>query len=108
MILDTWHHARRGGTVDDLRLVDLSRVWGVQIADAPRAPVVVDLAAESRDHRRWPGAGDLPLAEIVHVLRNGGCTAPLGIEVFGAATDEATATARARLAYASLLPCTGW
>ena len=108
MILDTWHHARRGGTVDDLRLVDLSRVWGVQIADAPRAPVVVDLAAESRDHRRWPGAGNLPLAEIVHVLRNGGCTAALGIEVFGEATDEAAATERARVAYASLLPCTGW
>jgi sugar phosphate isomerase/epimerase len=108
MILDTWHHARRGGTVADLRLVDLSRVWGVQIADAPRLPVVDDLAAECRDHRRWPGTGDLPLVEIVRALRHGGCDAALGIEVFGDATDEASARDRARLAYASLAPFTAW
>jgi sugar phosphate isomerase/epimerase len=108
MILDTWHHARRGGTVADLRLVDLSRVWGVQIADAPRKPVLDDLAAECRDHRRWPGTGDLPLVEIVRALRHGGCHAALGIEVFGDATDEATAGDRARLAYASLAPFTAW
>ncbi len=108
MILDTWHHARRGGTVHDLRLVDLARVWGIQVADAPRLPVVDDLAAECRDHRRWPGAGDLPLAEIVRALRVGGCDAPLGIEVFGDAADEAEAIDRARLAHASLMPFTTW
>jgi sugar phosphate isomerase/epimerase len=108
IILDTWHHARRGGTVEDLRLVDLTRVWGVQIADAPRVPVLDDLAAECRDHRRWPGTGDLPLREIVRALRTGGCRAPLGIEVFGDATDEQAAAERARVAYASLRPFLAW
>ena len=102
LILDTWHHQRRGGTIADIGDVDASRVWGVQIADAPTEPVVDDLATECRDHRRWPGEGDIALDAIVRALRAGGCAAPLAIEVFGTATDDAAAEARARLAYAAL------
>ncbi len=106
MIFDNWHHARRGGTIDDLGLVDLTRVWGVQISDAPLLAVLDDLAAECRDHRLWPGHGELPLTELVCALRAGGCDAPLGIEVFGDASDEHTAAERARIAYRTLLPLT--
>ncbi len=102
IILDTWHHARRGGTVDDIDLVDAVRIWGVQIADAPARPVLDDLAAECRHHRRWPGEGELPLDAIVQALRVGGCRAPLSIEVFGDTTDAADASARARRAYCAL------
>ncbi len=102
MILDTWHHERRGGTFADIGAVDASRIWGVQIADAPRVPVLDDLAAECRDHRRWPGEGEFDLDAIVATLRSGGCDAPLGIEVFGSISDDADAFARARRAYESV------
>ena len=102
LILDTWHHARRGGTVDDIGQIDATRVWGVQIADAPVHPVLDDLATECRDHRRWPDDGDLPLDDLVGALRAAGCVAPLAIEVFGDAPDEDAAHERARHAYDAL------
>ena len=102
MILDAWHHERRHGTLADIAAVDASRIWGVQIADAPRVPVLNDLAAECRHHRRWPGEGDLDLDAIVATLRRGGCDAPLGIEVFGSIDNDADAYPRARHAYESL------
>ena len=102
IIVDVWHHARRGGTTDDLARIDARRVHGIQIADAPDAPVVEDLATECLRHRRWPGDGGLPLDALVATLRAGGCVAPLGIEVFGSATDAADAEARARRAHDAL------
>lgn len=102
IILDVWHHARRGGTVADLALVDAGRVWGVQIADAPAVPALDDIAADCMRNRRWPGRGALPLDDLVGALRAGGCHAPLGIEVFGSAADSADAESRARLALATL------
>lgn len=102
IIFDVWHHARRGGTVADLGLVDASRIAGVQISDAPRVPELDDIAKDCMRNRRWPGEGDLPLVDTVAALRAGGCRAPLGIEVFGSATDDADAEARARRARATL------
>lgn len=102
IIVDVWHHTRRGGTAADLALVDTRRVWGVQIADAPAVPDLDDIAADCMRNRRWPGAGRLPLDDLVRALRAGGCDAPLGIEVFGGVTDEAGADERARAAYAAL------
>ena len=104
IILDTWHHARRGGTVEALASVDCTRIWGVQIADAPVDPLHPDLAVECMRHRRWPGDGAVALTEIVAALRERGCTAPLGIEVFGSAADDAEARARARRAFEALRP----
>ena len=102
MIFDVWHHERRGGTVADLDAVDLRRVAGVQIADAPRVPELDDIAKDCIRNRRWPGEGDLPLGEYVAALRRGGCTAPLGIEVFGGVADVDEAQARARRAREAL------
>ena len=104
IILDTWHHVRRGGGTDELALVDNERIWGVQIADAPAEPQHPDLAVECMRHRRWPGEGTVPLVEIVTELRARGCDAPLGIEVFGAVDGEAEAGERARHALAALRP----
>ncbi len=104
IILDTWHHARRGGTVRDIAGTDATRIWGVQIADAPHERRHPELAVECIRHRRWPGEGDVDLTGIVSALRAGGCRAPLGIEVFGPVHDEAEAHRRARHAYETLRP----
>lgn len=107
IVFDVWHHARRGGTVADLDAVDLRRVAGVQIADAPRVPELADISADCRHNRRWPGEGELPLGGYVDALRRGGCTAPLGIEVFGSVADDAEALARTRRAREALALVSG-
>ncbi len=100
LVFDVWHHARRGGTIDDLRAIDSSRIWAVQLADAPLLAGVAGLAEECRSGRLWPGDGELPLAEYLGALRTGGCRAPLGVEVFGDA--GADAAGRARRAFESI------
>lgn len=99
VILDVWHHWRRGGSAADIDAVDARRIFGVQISDAPAVPEVDDLAADCRDHRRWPGEGDLPIEAMVAALRAGRCAAPLGIEVFGSVADDAGASDRAVRAF---------
>jgi sugar phosphate isomerase/epimerase len=100
LIFDTWHHYRVGGTADDLDQVDARRIVGVQLSDAPATPTTSDVARECMADRRWPGEGDAEVAGTGARLRQRGCTAPLGIEVFGAgdpferARHAATALAR--------------
>jgi sugar phosphate isomerase/epimerase len=78
---DTWHWFRGARDLDALRTVPGGRVGAVQINDAPRA-ATGDLVAETVDARLLPGEGAIPLREILGVLREIGCQAPLGVEVF--------------------------
>jgi sugar phosphate isomerase/epimerase len=103
LIFDTWHHYRAGGRLDDLSAVDARRIVGVQLSDAPATPEIDDVAKECMAARRWPGEGDAGVAASVTRLRDLGCVAPLGIEVFGGGD----ATERARQAAAALARLTG-
>jgi sugar phosphate isomerase/epimerase len=103
LIFDTWHHYRVGGTAADLDAVDARRIVGVQLSDAPRTPTIDDVAKECMAARRWPGDGDADVAGTVRRLRERGCAAPLGIEVFGTGDP----TERARHAAAALARLTG-
>jgi len=61
--LDTWHLARSGGTVEDVRRLPPGVIAGVQLSDRiappPDAPYV------PMSGRSMPGEGALPLVEIV-------------------------------------------
>lgn len=83
LIFDTWHHYRVGGSARDLDEIDVRRIIGIQISDAPATPTIPDVAKECMAARLWPGEGDAGVAATVSHLRTGGCTAPLGVEVFG-------------------------
>ena len=78
VMLDAWHQLRSGGS---LASVDASRVRGVQLCDAPAA-AEPDPIAETLHRRRLPGEGDADLVALLRHLEAGGCTAPLGVEVF--------------------------
>jgi len=84
LIFDTWHHYRVGGDVRDLDAIDLGRIVGIQLSDAPATPTILEVAKECMAARLWPGEGDADVAATVGHLRAGGCSAPLGVEVFGA------------------------
>ncbi len=86
-MFDTWHHARSGLPDACLDEVDCSAVIAIQINDAP-AQAESNIVLETMQRRRLPGEGDIALVDLLRRLRRGGCTAPIGIEVF---SDELAA-----------------
>jgi sugar phosphate isomerase/epimerase len=94
IMFDTWHHARSGLPDECLDDVDCSAVIAIQINDAPRQ-AESNIVLETMRRRRLPGEGDIALADLLRRLRRGGCTAPVGIEVF---SDELAALPFAEVA----------
>jgi sugar phosphate isomerase/epimerase len=78
VMLDSWHHFRSGAPAAS---IDARRVFGIQLSDAPRA-AEPDLVDETLHRRLVPGEGDADLAALLRHLEAGGCTAPIGVEVF--------------------------
>lgn len=78
VMLDAWHHARSDAP---LASIPPARVAAIQLADAPARPEP-DLVDETLHRRLLPGEGDADLAGLLRHLRAGGCTAPVGVEVF--------------------------
>lgn len=69
VLIDPLHLARSGGKPDDLRGLPRDGVVFAQLCDAPRdKPAGLDLPGEARTGRLDPGAGELPLADILDAL----------------------------------------
>ena len=77
-MLDAWHHFRSGRPDAE---IPAARVLGLQLCDAPSRPEA-DPIAETLHRRLPPGAGDADLVGLLRHLAAGGCTAPVGVEVF--------------------------
>ena len=86
VMFDTWHHVRGSNDMAQLRALPGAKVGSVQINDAPLAPEA-DLVQESLERRLLPGEGELPLLEMLAILDEIGCRAPIGVEVFSKALD---------------------
>jgi sugar phosphate isomerase/epimerase len=78
LMLDTWHFLRSGGRPEQLRELPGEKIFAVQLADAPAEPDG-PLMDETLHRRLLPGPWS---AQIVRVLDEIGCRAPLGVEVF--------------------------
>ncbi len=82
LLVDTWHLARTAGGTELLRTIPGARLCAVQVSDSPRVEAPeTDYLAAALAHRRVPGDGALDLVEIVRLLDDLGCRAPLGAEV---------------------------
>lgn len=86
IMFDTWHFARTGGTVQQLRDLMPGSVFGLQISDCtresastPQPPLTGRLA---------PGEGELPLVEMLRVLLADNPGLRVGIEVFNREQKE--------------------
>ncbi|MFI6774344.1 hypothetical protein [Nocardia sp. NPDC050412] len=62
------HLIRSGATPSDLATLDPNLIGYVQICDVPRYPTIPDYMAESMTERLGPGAGELPLFEILSAI----------------------------------------
>jgi sugar phosphate isomerase/epimerase len=78
VMLDAWHRLRSGAPI---AAIDADRVLGVQLCDAPAA-AEADPIDETLHRRLLPGEGAADVVALLRHLEAGGCTAPLGIEVF--------------------------
>lgn len=78
VMLDAWHRLRSGAPI---AAIDSACVLGVQLCDAPAAaePDPID---ETLHRRLLPGEGAADVVALLRHLEAGGCTAPLGVEVF--------------------------
>jgi sugar phosphate isomerase/epimerase len=81
IMFDSWHHFRSNGNEQQIRSASCSTIRGIQIGDAPWTPEP-DLIRAAMTARRIPGEGDIPLSAWIRAIRDGGCMAPLGVEIF--------------------------
>ena len=102
VLLDTWHHARSGGTLDDVRALPPGAIGAIQLSDrvAPE-----DRPTGSVFAGRWlPGAGSLPLVDIVAASLGNSPDLTIDVEVintdFASMTTDEIVAAAARAATA--------
>jgi sugar phosphate isomerase/epimerase len=81
VLLDTWHFLRSGGTPESLPAIPRDRVSAIQVSDAP-AEAEPNVMEETMARRLLPGEGAARVRDVIDVLSAGGCTAPVGVEVF--------------------------
>lgn len=92
--VDTWHCARTGTTVEDLRALPGDRVLAIQLSDAPRR-AEENLVHATLHDRVLPGEGELDLTGYLGALGDIGVRAPTGVEVFSDALHASGALAAA-------------
>lgn len=96
VLLDTWHHQRRGGDAAALAAVPVGLILGVQASDGPATSVGPDLRHDCFAARTWPGdpAGELHPERVLASLLQRGWTGPVAVEVFGDVPDPLQRAAR--------------
>ena len=81
--LDTWHHFRSGGSIQELRQLDARSVAAIQISDVEAEPWEEPLR-ETALARRLPGEGASDTVAVLAALHSVGVRVPLNVEVFSA------------------------
>ena len=80
VMVDTWHHARSGGTVGDLRELPPGAIGGLQVSD--REAVPAEAGYRIMEDRLLPGRGELPLRAAVSAALANNPQIAIGVEVF--------------------------
>lgn len=98
VLVDPWHLARTGGTVDDLRGLPSGAIGAFQLDDRTAPPAGTPYVP--RTGRDLPGEGELPLRDIALAVLDNNPTLTAEVEVFSdelrsLSTDEAARRVRA-------------
>jgi sugar phosphate isomerase/epimerase/4-hydroxyphenylpyruvate dioxygenase-like putative hemolysin len=80
LCLDSFHVLSQGSDLAALRVIPGSKVFFVQLADAPR--LRMDTLRWSEHHRVFPGQGTFDLSGFISSVLTTGYTGPLSLEVF--------------------------
>jgi sugar phosphate isomerase/epimerase len=88
IVFDTWHYVRGRSKLDTLRKIPGRLIHSVQLNDGP-LQLPKDVTLEKDCFRRlFPGEGEFPLTDILHVLADIGGLRQLGAEVFNPILEE--------------------
>jgi sugar phosphate isomerase/epimerase len=94
--IDTWHHFRSGGNVEQLAAVDATRIAAIQFNDVA-ATAWDNPVEETAMGRLLPGKGASDSVAVYRALRDAGVAAPINVEVFSAELMALPAKEAARL-----------
>jgi len=89
IVLDMWHYFR--GTPNNALLASIpgSKIFAVQLCDAPQClPKGMTLAQEGLGRRLLPGSGDFPIGDVLDVLRKTQGLNNVGLEIFSDEIDS--------------------
>jgi len=78
--IDTWHMAKLGIELDDLRRIPAQYLGWVELSDG-QWENMPDPVGETINHRALPGEGEFPIREYVAAVRDAGYAGPWGVEV---------------------------
>ena len=88
IMVDTWHFSKGNPDFALLKTLPGECLVSVQVADAMQAQRGATLFEDTVRFRKFPGEGELPIAEILTILHQKGHLRRIGPEVF---SDEADA-----------------
>jgi sugar phosphate isomerase/epimerase len=96
VLIDALHLARTGGVPADVAALPPNLVRSVQLCDGPAASprTVGEIVAEARGKRLPPGAGELPLSDLLQAVPN-----DVALSIEAPMDDRRGAEARARHLY---------
>lgn len=87
--LDSWHHFRTGGSVEEIERASREAIVAVQLSDV-LSEAWADPLAETAHARQMPGDGAGRAGSLVRALDRSGVRVPINLEVF---SDELSALA---------------
>jgi sugar phosphate isomerase/epimerase len=103
LVVDSYHSLLGGATPEEIAALEAGQIAVVQYSDA-RTTEPADRPDESRNHRRRPGAGMLPLHDFVAAVRATGYDGVVAAEVLSTEVRETTdLPATVRDCYAALV-----
>lgn len=98
--LDTWHHIRSGGSIEDIRNTPGKLINAIQLNDVCAKPWP-DIIDETSNGRLLPGEGVGDSIGLMNALDTIGCEASIGVEIFSAELNALSADQVAQRAYQS-------
>ena len=101
LCLDSFHVLSRGSDIAGIRVIPGSRIFFLQLADAPR--LRMDVLQWSRHHRLFPGQGAFDLTAFTGTVVATGYDGPVSLEVFNDVFRQADPARTAVDAMRSLL-----
>lgn len=88
LVFDTWHFARSGGTIGDLRDLPGRSLLSIQLSDVLPTPLD-EPRTEARHHRQVPGEGAANLRGTLQAIANSGAPlVPVAVEVVSDELDQ--------------------
>lgn len=110
LVVDTFHIFARKCDAQELAGIPMDRIFLIQLSDVNRDQLLdpesegyrENVLQVARHQRLLPGQGQLPIETILHPLREGNYSGPVGVEVFNDSLKALNPEAVAREAFSAL------